>query len=166
MKDVVGFGVDELLVEAVYNNREIRRFIPTLMKCSARFQQRASGGSKQRSRVKATPNGKTQTTMAPKLALTPNWSEQLIDCGCIFAERDREEEVVYFSGVAQVLKRSFDFCVNLAYDYEPVVDVVTRSLTSQPLPTRNWRTREPVKCCRTVSHLPRLNRRVPDSRGT
>ena len=40
----------------------------------------------------------------------------LIDAGCIFAEHDRYDEEICFIGLAEVLKASFDLCVELADD--------------------------------------------------
>jgi hypothetical protein len=125
-KNVVTFSDDDFLIEAVYEDDELRPLVPHV--------------DEMLGDITATWKGKKE---ANKLGdEVPEWDDPdysesrnyakvvrdiLIDAGCIFAELDRYEKVIYFTGHADVLKRSFDFCVETADESEAVLRVVSPS---------------------------------------
>jgi hypothetical protein len=126
-KRVVEFGGVEFLVEAVYDDQELRRLIPDAheilgdIKATRRCHEDADRLGEEVSEWDE-----------PSYLQSPNYGnavrDRLIDAGCIVAEENRDETAVVFNGLAAVLKEAFDVCVELAEDREAVFRIVTREL--------------------------------------
>ena len=120
-RHILRFGFDERFIEAVCEDEELRPLVPGIDEMFDDIEAAA------------------QFDMPPARADDPTWEDlqrptasdyariargHLINAGCIFAEHDRYEDLIYFTGLADVLKRRFKLCLKLAEDSQPVLNIV------------------------------------------
>ena len=119
----VPFGDDDFLVEEVYEDHELRPLVPhvdeMLGDITATWRSRDELGDE------------FPEWDDPEYSESRKYAEQvratLIDAGCIFAEFDRDDKAICFTGRGQALKASFDLCLELADNLEVEFRVASRS---------------------------------------
>jgi hypothetical protein len=123
---VIQFGGDDRLIEAVYDHKELRRLVPhvddMLGDILATWRNREEADRLGEDCPEWEDDGDWEACEYAKLA-----RDCLIDAGCIFAEFDLYEDIIYFTGRPDVLRRSFDLCIALAADSQAVLNIVAHS---------------------------------------